>query len=285
MKKIALLSCDSLEGFVCYDDMLIDPFRKAGYDAEAVSWRANVDWSAFESVIVRSTWDYQDDPDAFLKVLKSIEDSGTRLENSLQLMMWNLDKRYLNDLRERGVNIIPCVFGRDYCRQTANKIFADYNCEEIIIKPTVSANSDDTFRLTKEKLSQIEGELEKLFTGRFHMYQPFVPSVVEKGEYSLFYFNGEFSHAILKTPKAGDFRVQEEHGGHLQSVEIGEGLEQSGRRVIEAVSPAPLYARVDLVEYLGEFALMEIELIEPSLYFNLDERAATRFVEAFEKNK
>ncbi len=282
MKKIALLSCDSLEGFVCYDDLLIEPFAASGYKAEVVSWKADVEWADYDAVIVRSTWDYQDDAETFLKVLKTIDDSGARLENSLKTMVWNLDKRYLRDLRDNGVNIIPCVFAKDYSHQTALSIFEDYNCDEIIIKPTVSANSDDTFRLRREDLNEKKQVFENLFSQRYHMYQPFVPSVVANGEYSLFYFNGQFSHAILKTPKSGDFRVQEEHGGLLQSVEPCEKLKKSGRSVIESVSPVPLYARVDLVDYLGKYALMEIELIEPYLYFNLDDKAAGRFVKAFE---
>ena len=285
MRKIALLSCDSLDGFVCYDDLLLEPFQEAGYMAEMVSWRADVDWGSYEAVIVRSTWDYQDDFESFQEVLKEIESSSASLFNSLEIMLWNLDKRYLKDLQEKGVNVIPCVFAESYSSAEAYKIFDDYDCDEIIIKPTVSANSDDTFRIRKEELSYKEDQLAVLFKNRFHMYQPFVPSVVKNGEYSLFYFSGEFSHAILKTPKSGDFRVQEEHGGLLESVVPCSRLKSSAEKLMDALFPKPLYARIDLVEYLGEFALMEVELIEPSLYFNLDSAAARRFVKAFENSK
>jgi len=285
MKKIALLSCDSLEDFICYDDLLIEPFAEAGYLAEAVSWRSNAKWFDYEAVIVRSTWDYQDEPEAFLDTLKKIQVSSAALLNSLETMIWNLDKRYLEDLEDKGVNIIPCKFAKEFNFELAMSIFQEYQCNEIIIKPTVSANSDDTFRLGKEKLLESKESLSQLFSNRYHMYQPFVPSVVQNGEYSLFYFNGTFSHAILKTPKSGDFRVQEEHGGLLQSVEPSEELMSSANKVVGVIEPTPLYARIDLVEYDGQYALMEVELIEPSLYFNLDKNSASRFVKAYEDSK
>ena len=281
MKKIALLSCDSLEGFVCYDELLIAPFAAAGYKAEMVSWRADVDWDQYESVIVRSTWDYQDFQEDFLRVLDDIDRSKARLENSLALMKWNINKMYLKELEESGVFIIPGKFASTYEHSLADSIFSEYQCDEIIIKPCVSANSDDAFRLSRPELDRAKEKLESLFRDRDHVCQPFIPSIIEKGEYSLFYFNGVFSHGILKTPKLGDFRVQEEHGGSLQKIEPNEKMDCTARQVLAAINSIPLYARVDLVEYKSEYALMEIELIEPSLYFNLDKESAGRFVSAY----
>ena len=281
MKKIALLSCDSLEGFVCYDDLLKKPFADAGYEVEVVPWKSEVDWGKFEAVIVRSTWDYQDDPDRFLKVLSCIDSSSARLENSLELMKWNLNKNYLKDLHDRGVFIIPSEFASDYNHDLALSLFSKYGCQEIIIKPCVSANSDDTFRFDVGALELDKENLTGLFDARSHMYQPFIPSVVDTGEYSLFYFGGEFSHAILKTPKSGDFRVQEEHGGILKRVEPEKKMAEIGNSVVSALNPMPLYARVDLVSLSDSWALMEVELIEPSLYFNLDSESTQRFVKAY----
>jgi hypothetical protein len=115
------------------------------------------------------------------------------------------------------------------------------------------------------------------------MVQPFVPAIIEQGEYSLFYFADHYSHCILKTPKSGDFRVQEEHGGILQSITPSKELLTAAKKALQTIPEKVLYARIDLVQYQGEYQLMEIELIEPSLYFNLDDKAAPRFAKAFDQ--
>ena len=113
------------------------------------------------------------------------------------------------------------------------------------------------------------------------MIQPFVKEVLDEGEYSLFYFNGEYSHAILKTPADGDFRVQEEHGGSLQPVIPDASMLRACKQALQAMPTDSLYARVDLIRYQHQWAIIELELIEPSLYFNLDEASQPRFVDAF----
>ena len=281
MKKIALLSCDSLEGFFCYDEMLVEPFAGRGFDAELISWRAQVDWNEYEAVIVRATWDYQDHFKEFDETLDKINSSSARLLNPLEIIKWNFSKLYLQELEQKGVDIIPSHFSNSFDFDLAYDLYSKYQCEEIIIKPCVSANSDDTFRLNVSELCNQTQKLKELFNGRDHMYQPFIPSVIQNGEYSLFYFGGEFSHAILKTPKDGDFRVQEEHGGRLQKIIPSEKMLQASSKIIAEIVPSPLYARIDLVEYENKYLLMEVELIEPSLYFNLDDKSAGRFVEAY----
>ena len=114
------------------------------------------------------------------------------------------------------------------------------------------------------------------------MVQPFLSHVITEGEFSLFYFNGKLSHAILKTPKAHDFRVQEEHGGVIRAVEAESELREAGDTALRALDSVPLYARADFVRanHGGGFWLMELELIEPSLYLRMDAEAPERFAQA-----
>jgi hypothetical protein len=113
------------------------------------------------------------------------------------------------------------------------------------------------------------------------MVQPFMPAIVNEGEFSLFYLNGEYSHAILKTPKAEDFRVQEEHGGLIQATEPPADLPTTGEKILKHVSPTPLYARVDFVRTGdGDFAVVELELIEPSMYLRNAAHAPEMFAKA-----
>ena len=281
--KVALLSTENLDNFVCYDKLLTTPLAELGWEVEVVPWRADEDWNRFAAVIVRSPWDYQDEPERFVQVLKEIDATSCRLENALELITWNLDKRYLIDLKNQGVPIVPTNFHDTYESDNLYQAFDIFSCNEIILKPCISANTDDTFRLAREGVADTKFQFESLFQDRPHMVQPFLKTVVRKGEYSFFYFDGEFSHAILKTPKPGDFRVQEEHGGVLQSVKPSSDSLKACGKIMSSLKHTPLYARIDLVFEKHENFLMEIELIEPSLYFNLDSRSAGHFASAFNK--
>lgn len=280
MKQCAFLTMDNLENFECYDSLLYQPLKKYGWMVTPVSWRnRTMDWNQFEVVIIRSPWDYQDNPELFLEVLEEIEDSRARLENPLKLVKWNIDKKYLQHLQQKGIAIVPSLFDHSFNKELCDKAFTQFNCKELVIKPTVSANADDTYRITPD--SQKLPTLETVFSNRSFLMQPFLPQIVEEGEFSLFYFGGIYSHTILKTPKKDDFRVQEEHGGKLQLVTPEPALRKAGDMVFDAIAPVPLYGRVDFVRNDDSFWVMEVELIEPSLYFNMDPSSPDRFAKIF----
>jgi glutathione synthase/RimK-type ligase-like ATP-grasp enzyme len=238
-----------------------------------------VDWPSFDLVIIRTTWDYQDHLPEFLEVLERI-DAATALENELALCRWNLEKTYLRDLEERGVPIVPTTFGGE--GPPTSELFAELGRDEIVIKPVVSANADGTHRLTREAFARAEEELAAAFASRAWMAQPFLSEVVETGEYSLFSFAGDYNHAVLKTPKAGDFRVQEEHGGSIRAVEPEAGLRAAADQALAALPSVPLYARPDFVRDGDTWRLMELELVEPSLYFSYSDSAPESFAAAIE---
>ena len=283
-KKVAFLSMDSLENFYTYDQLLIEPMKMFGWTAEEISWRnKKVNWSDYDAVIVRSTWDYQNDAENFINVLEVIN-STTHLENNLDLMKWNMNKNYLFHLKQKGITIVETFWEKSFNAVLAKGYFDKLNTDEIIIKPNISANADNTFRLTKEKLSEHLSQLEKIFAAREYMVQPFLKNIMEEGEYSLFYFDGKFSHSVLKKPKEKDFRVQEEHGGDIQPIKASSEMILIGENIIRKLSTLPLYGRVDLVRTkLNEFALMELELIEPSLYLNKDNNSPYRLAKAFDE--
>lgn len=281
MRRVAFLSTDNLEGFYIYDDLLVLVFAEHDWHVETVSWRdSTVNWQRFDAVIVRSTWDYQDEPEAFKACLTHISQHVPVLENPLPLMLWNMQKDYLKELEKQGVDVIPTQWLPNWCERSIRAhVLGSHH--EWIIKPTLSANADNTFRLSANTLSAHENALETIFADRPLMLQPFVSSVVETGEYSLFYFDGELSHAILKQPASGDFRVQEEHGGLLSVATPSADMILTADKTLALMPHSALYARVDLVLYEHRWRVMELELIEPSLYFQLDDNAAERFVQAF----
>ncbi len=286
MKHCAFLSMDGLEDFVCYDHLLHAPLAERGWAVDTIPWRrSGIDWNRYDSVLIRSPWDYQQDAAAFLRLLEDIDASMARLENPLPLVRWNIRKSYLLDLEQAGIAIVPTQWGEtldsDWASDAAEALGQP---ERLILKPQISANADHTYRIANEAWPRQAKQLDRLFAGRPCMLQPYLPAIETEGEFSLFYFGGHYSHAILKTPESGDFRVQEEHGGRLRSIEPEPALQAAAERVMEAITQLqllPLYARVDLVRDDERFLLMEVELIEPSLYFNMDEQAADRFAEAF----
>ena len=283
-KKVALLSMDSLKNFYTYDKLLIEPMSKLGWNAKEISWRnESVNWNNFDAVIVRSTWDYQNDSEKFLSVLENINNSSAHLENDLELMKWNMNKKYLFDLETNGVRIVDTIWEKYFNSNNAYDYFNKLNSEEIIIKPNISANADNTFRISKENYINHIQDIENVFAQRDFMIQPFIQNIVDEGEFSLFFFNGEFSHCVLKKPKENDFRVQEEHGGKFRSVIPTEQQISIAKNIVNKLSVLPLYARADLVRIDdNDFALMELEVIEPSLYLNTDKQSPERFAKAFD---
>ena len=278
MRRCAFLTTGSLENFVTYDHLLHEPLAECGWQVDEVPWRADVEWNTYEVVVVRSPWDYQDDPEQFWSVLEAIDRSAARLENPLELMRWNLQKTYLRDLETQGFPIVPTRWLDRLAPDALPALFDAFGADEIVVKPVVGANADDTFRLTRDAATD---EVMAAFADRACLAQPFVQAVVDEGEFSLFYFGETYSHTILKTPTPGDFRVQEEHGGPIRAVEPEPALRAVSDVVFAALAPRPLYARTDFVRLPTGFALMEVELIEPSLYFPYDPASPARFADAF----
>lgn len=281
--RIAFLSIADPSGYVTDDDLIFEPLRELGHVAEFVPWQqTDVEWREYDAVIIRMTWDYQHKLAAFLSVLRQIE-AQTRLANPFEIVRWNADKTYLRDLAQRGARIVPTIWNRSQIGQRQiEHWFEQLQTDDIVVKPTVSASAQDTFRL--QRCKEDIATLGRLFDHRPCMVQPFMRGIVEEGEFSLCYFHGEYSHAVLKTPKTADFRVQEEHGGATRAIKPPTPLLAAGEEILKYVSSPLLYARVDFVRTAGdEFALMELELIEPSFYLRKAEHAPRLFAGAINK--
>lgn len=280
----AFLTMGDLGDFVTDDELAVGPFARRGWRVEFIPWRYSaVDWDQFGAVVVRSPWDYQTYPAEFEWTLLSIDQSRARLANDLATMRWNLNKRYLRDLEGRGVPIPPTLWRRGLAASDLPRMFQQLATGEIVVKPLIGAGARDTFRLTLSQARDCATELERVFADRDYLVQPFLPAVVEEGEFSLIFFNGELSHTILKTPKPRDFRVQEEHGSAIRPVAPEPALINAAAAAMDCIEPTPLYARVDFVRHGGQFLLMELELVEPSLYLRMDDGAPERFAAAFER--
>jgi len=283
-RRCAFLTLADPAGFVMDDRHAIEPLARVGWSVDSVPWdQEPVAWSSFDAVVIRSTWNYQHAPDRFLSVVAAIERSGIPLFNPAELVRWNLRKTYLQDLSARGIAIVPSRFLDRFRPGEMERLFEDLGSDEIVLKPVVSASAERTFRLSATSWRGRASELAEELGSRALLAQPFVHAVPEDGEYSLFYFDGAFSHAVRKTPACGDFRVQEEHGAEIVTITPSAEILWTGDEVMSMLPEVPLYARVDLVQAndAADFWLMELELIEPSLYLRMDPDAPRRFAEAF----
>lgn len=281
MTRLAFLSTRDLVGFVCDDDLAVPAFASNGVQVQTLPWQEPAEWAAFDAVLIRSTWDYQRHPEAFLKALEQIS-AQTRLFNPLPVVQWNLHKRYLLELQAKEVPIVPTRLSRGLRSDQVERWREEWQATELVAKPAIGANADDAFRLP---VGQDPAELDRIcarFEGRELLVQPFLPSIESEGEFSLFFFAGALSHTIQKVPKSGDFRVQEEHGGDIRPLPCpAMDLIEAAHRALAALNEELLYARVDLVrDAEGQPRLMELELIEPALYLRTDPGAADRFAAA-----
>ena len=264
------------------DALTVAPLSALGWQVTGVHWQEDHDWTRFDRVVIRSPWDYHRKPAQFLPALERIAEAGVRLDNSLSLVRWNLCKRYLEELAGQGIAIVPTEWPDALEPAGLSRLLASGSHAEFIVKPVISASADRTYRIGPSMLHEELTAIETAFQSDQVMIQPLVRSVLDEGEYSLIYFAGRFSHAVLKSAARGDFRVQSDFGGQMTLVSAEDELLATGEAAIGALPEQPLYARVDLVRADSGpgFWLMEVELIEPSLCLRHDPGAAARFAAA-----
>jgi hypothetical protein len=285
VKRCAYLTMADPGNFVTDYDLSFDAMAELGWQVETVPWRdASIDWAQFDAVYICTPWDYPRHCDEFMAVLETIDRSPAVLINELSLVRWTLAKTYLRDLEARGGAIVPSLWHDGFDAADLPRWFETFGTDKVVIKPAVGANAADTFVLADPVPAATVDRLSRTFAGRRFFVQPFMHNVLDEGEYSLFFFGGEYSHAILKTPKRGDFRTQEEHGAGIRSIQATPAMVAAARAILELVEPQPAYLRADFVRDDGErMLLMELELIEPSLYLRTDAGAARRFAAAFDE--
>ncbi|MGA7379815.1 MAG: hypothetical protein WBX03_03100 [Terriglobales bacterium] len=279
MKLVLCATCESIPDLTEDDQALIAPLLKGGIEARPAVWSdASVPWPAADAVLIRSCWDYHLRLPEFLAWIASLEQAGVRVWNPPAMLRWNADKIYLRDLERKGVAIVPTLWPEKgfQLQQELRK----YSWTKAVIKPRVSATAYRTVLTSAGETNEAQALADDLLRGPGAMVQEFMEEVSTRGEWSLIFFSGKFSHAVLKIPKAGDFRVQHDFGGAERIAKAPDSVIQAASRVIGALESVPLYARVDGVGSGGQFLLMELELIEPALFLKLAEGAAERFADA-----
>ena len=279
--NIALASCSTLPDWEVDDRPLWEALRRRGIEFEQPDWRdPSVSWDAFDAVLIRTTWDYTDYPDQFLKWAEQVS-TQTLLLNSLEIVRWNFNKLYLKDLQNKGASIAPTVWLLENHTYDIRAIMNKHGWKRGFIKPVVGACAIGTLRFSIEESDLAAAHLLKLETGC--MLQPYIETVEQMGEFSLIYFDGRLSHAVQKIPVSGDYRVQDDYGASDKAIVPPVDLLSVGERTLSILDEQPLYARIDALLYRGKWVLNELELIEPSLFFRHSSTAADMLCSALIK--
>jgi glutathione synthase/RimK-type ligase-like ATP-grasp enzyme len=266
------------------DNLLADCLKQRGLPTQRVDWaRADFDWAQARAAVFRSTWDYFDRFAEFSAWLARVAPLLPTI-NPAQQIRWNCDKRYLLDLQERGVAVVPTRLIERGSGQSLASLLADASHCDAVLKPAVSGAARHTYRLSANNVDAHEAIFAELIAAEDMLLQPFQKSVLKQGEISLIVIAGQYTHAVHKVGKPGDFRVQDDHGGvvfpHAASaVEIA-----LAERAVAACDPLPAYARVDLVRSNDDrLVVMELELVEPELFFRFEPSAAEKLADEIAK--
>lgn len=263
------------------DHLLRTALEKRGLRVDRTNWdNAGYNWSNTRFALFRTTWDYFDRYKEFLQWLDTVT-AQTKLINAIELVRWNMDKHYLQDLHNKGIAIPPTLFIESGDRRSLAEIVNESDWNECILKPAVSGAARHTYRINPENLEKHEAIFRKLINDESLLLQEFQHPVIEKGEVAYMLFNGRYSHAVLKKAKPGDFRVQDDFGGTVHDYKSSHQEIEFAERVIASCNPTPVYARVDMI-WNNQYTccVSELELIEPELWLRKNNEAANRFAEA-----
>jgi hypothetical protein len=282
--RIAIATSRDYRGFDPDEPLLVRALASRGVTAELVCWDdASFDFSRVRGCVIRSTWDYTERRDAFVAWAERTSEK-TLLMNDAETVRWNTHKGYLRELEANGVAIVPTAWvSRALDARELGALLEARGWSEAVVKPAVSANARDTARVrrTNESLDAAATLVAKIAESGDVMIQPYLASVEARGERSLVFFDGELSHAIKKNPALVASRAPH---GEERRADVSDDEVRFARAVLGAAMQTvkrPLYARVDIAnDDRDALALMELELVEPSLFLPTDEGAAARLADA-----
>ena len=244
-------------------DVEAEALIAAGADVEPLPWTKASDLSGFDLILPLVAWGYHLDYERWLAFLDAVDESGVRMMNPPALLRWNGDKAYLAELADAGVPTVPTLAVEACCDADLEEARRRFDSDWLVIKPPVSASAAGTHRLGPND------DLPPDSRSRPMIVQPLIEEIARTGEFSLMLFAVEYSHAVVKRPKSGDFRVQPHLGGVTLPSKAPPGAEQLARQALAAAPAHATYARVDIVpDDEGVLRIMELELIEPALFLD-----------------
>jgi hypothetical protein len=264
------------------DSELLSFLEQKGLLIKSVTWSDNkINWKDFQIIILKSPWDYHENISSFYKWLDKIKSLGIKLINPIDIIKWNSNKRYLNDISKSGLSTVKTIYlERKSKLKTDYSLFKQLNSNKIVIKPCISASAKNTFVVEINNFTKLSKTINLLLLKEEYLAQPFIEEIINEGEWSFIFFNSKFSHSALKIPKKGDFRVQHSHGGTIKYPKPKLEIIEQVKKFVERFAQNTLYVRVDGIIKEELFYLMEIEMIEPYLFLNNKEERMEMYYNA-----
>lgn len=262
------------------DHLVMQALEHKGFRVARKSWAdPEFNWSDTRAAIFRTTWDYFHRFDEWLAWLEHVT-TQTRLINPIEMVRWNMDKHYLGELANRGINIPQTRYIEIGESLSLAALYEETGWTETILKPCIAGSARHTYRMNPDTLKAHEATFQQLIAKEAMMLQPFQKNVVSQGEISIMLMGGTYTHAVIKNAKPGDFRVQDDFGGTVKKYEPSPEEIAFAEKAVAACPALPAYARVDIIrDNDDQLALIELELIEPELWFRLHPEAATVLAE------
>jgi glutathione synthase/RimK-type ligase-like ATP-grasp enzyme len=265
--------------------LILGALEAAGLEGSTAVWSdLSVDWSSFDLVVANGVWDNIHHVDAYLGWVGALERSGVRVVNSPATLRWNLDKRYLRELERAGVPVVPTAWVEPGGPGAPDPVALE---GEVVVKPTISGGGYRTARYeAHEHERALQHVAELVGSGRTAMVQPYQEAVDAEGEVGLVFLGGAYSHAIHKGPMirrgvgAVDSLIENQVVAPVRpsaaQLELGQLAVGAAERLVGPTT----YARVDVVPSAGGApALLELELLDPMLFFAIHPAQARRFAE------
>jgi glutathione synthase/RimK-type ligase-like ATP-grasp enzyme len=277
--NVVFATCEQQPLIARDDQPLADALAARGVNVTPIPWTELDPYAILDAppIILRSTWDYHRMPTMFGAWLAGLADSGRATWNPPEIARGNIDKIYLQALESAGIAIPRTRWLDRVDNDILDRSLSDDGWDRAVLKPRIAATAYGTFLISRGAALSDDDLTPARASGA--LLQEVVPEIVERGETSIVYAGGAFSHAVQKRAKAGDFRVQQDFGGRVEPASPSTALLSFAASVMTHVPDPCLYARVDVVETSRGPLLMELELIEPELYFLIVPDAATRMAD------
>ena len=270
-----------VQNILLEDQLLQSALENEGLRVCRKAWDdPNFDWSRARALLFRATWDYFDRIEEFQQWFEKVR-NRVPLINPAELIEWNLDKHYLLDLQDKGIPLPPTLLLEKGSPKSLSEQYKDLlklglKEKACVLKPCISGGARHTYLIKEDEIHKYESIYQELIEKESLLLQEFQRNVPIEGERSYMIFGNEYSHAVLKKAKSGDFRVQDDFGGSLHPCQPSPEEKKLALQVVKACPAEALYARVDLFkDNYNQWSLAEIELIEPELWFRMDQHSST----------
>ncbi|MGJ3239498.1 MAG: ATP-grasp domain-containing protein [Anaerolineae bacterium] len=284
MTTIALATCADQATLFHDEAPLVTALEQRGFEVFITIWNSpEIDWYSYDRVLIRNTWDYHNQAQVFMQWLDHLDQQGVPVVNPTALVRWNMNKRYLHALAQEGIHTLPTRFVAGDT-VTLAEVLAQEGWAQAVTKPVIGGSEDHIQVITPDSALAYQQEFEWLNSSIGMMVQAFAPQIQREGEYSLVFYRGVYSHAVLKQAADGSIFVHEERGGRIARITPPPSLIAQAKNVIDTAHRLtgilPVYARVDGVRDGEQLVLMELECIKPELYFSRYAHASQGLVTA-----